>query len=178
MTSPPLAVGMPVFNGENFLESTLASILGQSFGDFELAITDNASTDGTEEICREAAAGDSRIVYHRHEQNLGAGPNYRSCYELTSAPLFKWAAHDDPCGPTLFERSVEALESHPDAVLTFARGVTLDASGTETRRWRSRPALSSPDPRTRTRDILDKRYARGEIAKDQYEEMKRVLGEK
>lgn len=154
MTSPPLAIGMPVHNGENFLEATLASILEQTFGDFELVITDNASTDRTEEICRDLARHDRRVEYFRHEHNLGAGRNYRSCYDRTSAPLFKWAAHDDPCAPTLFERSVDALDSNPHAVLAFARVATIDHEGTETRRWRARPDLASSERRVRTRDIL------------------------
>ena len=153
-TPPPLAVGMPVYNGEPFLEETLESILQQSFTDFELIITDNASTDRTEAICRSVAAADGRVRYHRHRENLGAAVNYSSCFEQSSAPLFKWAAHDDPCGQGLFAAMIDALAAHPHAVMAYSRAVTIDAEGRVLKEWRPRPALASADMRDRTADIL------------------------
>lgn len=155
MTAPPLAIGLPVYNGENFLAGTLDSILTQTYGDFELIITDNASSDSTPDICRDYA-DDPRIRYHRHPTNLGAAANYTSCFERSSSPFFKWAAHDDPCAPNMLERCMSALRDQPDAVLAFARTLSIDAEGRQLKLWRLRPALGSPDVRIRTHDVLTK----------------------
>ena len=58
----PLTIGLPVYNGERFLEQALGSILGQTFADFSLVVSDNASTDGTMEILEAHADRDDRIV--------------------------------------------------------------------------------------------------------------------
>jgi len=68
---PRVSIGLPVYNGERFLAGAIESILAQTFGDFELVISDNASTDGTSEICREYQARDSRVHYLRNETNIG-----------------------------------------------------------------------------------------------------------
>jgi len=73
---PTVSIGLPVYNGENYLAKTIRSILGQTYTDFELIICDNASTDGTQQICEEFARSDPRVRYARNERNLGAGPNY------------------------------------------------------------------------------------------------------
>jgi glycosyltransferase involved in cell wall biosynthesis len=65
MGLPRVRIGLPAYNGERHLPAALDSLLAQTYGDFELIISDNASTDRTEEICREYAARDSRIRYHR-----------------------------------------------------------------------------------------------------------------
>jgi glycosyltransferase involved in cell wall biosynthesis len=58
---PLLSVGMPVYNGERFLSKALDSLLGQTFQDFEIIISDNASNDATERICKAYAERASRI---------------------------------------------------------------------------------------------------------------------
>ena len=60
-----VTIGMPVFNGANYVGEAVESILAQTFGDLELVISDNASTDATEQICRDMAARDRRIRYLR-----------------------------------------------------------------------------------------------------------------
>ena len=114
---PTVSIGLPVYNGQNFLAAAIASILEQRFADFELIICDNASTDGTEEICRAFGARDGRIRYQRNPRNLGAGPNFNRAFELARGEYFKWAAHDDLLEPPYLERCVDALRSEPDAVL-------------------------------------------------------------
>ena len=74
--APTLSVGLPVYNGERYLAESLDALLAQTYADFELIISDNASTDGTAEICREYAARDPRIRYVRQPVNVGAGPNH------------------------------------------------------------------------------------------------------
>src|SRR5262245_165844 len=95
MASARLSVGVPVYNGEAFLRQTLESILSQSFGDFEMIVSDNASTDDTEAIAREFAARDARVRYHRNRTNLGLAKNYNLLFSLASGEYFKWASADD-----------------------------------------------------------------------------------
>jgi glycosyltransferase involved in cell wall biosynthesis len=98
--SARVAIGLPVYNGQNYVRDAVESILAQSYGDFRLIITDNCSTDGTQDICREYAARDRRIEYHRHAENIGAAPNFNSAlhYAPPECEFFKWAAHDDVLG--------------------------------------------------------------------------------
>src|SRR5262245_53440235 len=94
--TPRVSIGLPVYNGQAFLEPAIASLLAQTFEDFELVLVDNASTDRTTEICRGFAARDSRVRHHVNPKNIGGGPNFNLAFDLASAaPLFKWAAHDD-----------------------------------------------------------------------------------
>jgi glycosyltransferase involved in cell wall biosynthesis len=115
--APRVSIGLPVFNGEKFLSYAIGSILAQTYRDFELIISDNASTDRTEAICREYAASDRRIRYYRNERNLGAAVNFNRTFELASGEYFKWAAHDDMLAPEYLEQCVAALDAHSDAVL-------------------------------------------------------------
>jgi glycosyltransferase involved in cell wall biosynthesis len=126
---PPVSIGLPVFNGERFLARAVQSILDQDFGDFELVISDNGSTDGTEELARSFAAADGRVSYLRHESNRGATWNFNHVLAVTSAPLFKWAADDDELRPEWLGRCVADLEEAPDAVLAYTRRRKIDAVG-------------------------------------------------
>ncbi|MPY97772.1 MAG: glycosyltransferase [Actinophytocola sp.] len=119
-TVPRLSIGLPVYNGENFLAEALDALLGQTFSDFELIISDNASTDGTEAICRRYAAMDTRIRYIRQPRNIGARPNHNFLVEHARGELFKWASHDDLYGRELLAACVTALDEHPEAVLSHA----------------------------------------------------------
>ena len=127
---PLVSIGMPVFNGENFIAQAIASILLQSFEDFELIISDNASTDGTREICEKFAAQDSRIRYHPQPRNLGAAPNFDWCFEQARGEFFKWAAHDDVLREDFLEKSVALLKTDPKAVLCVYQVLHIGATGT------------------------------------------------
>lgn len=126
---PRVSIGLPVYNGENFLEAALESILSQTFEDFELIISDNASTDGTEEICRGLAKTDMRIRYYRNETNLGAAFNFNRVFELAVGEYFKWAAHDDICASDFLSKCVEALDQDRSVVLSFSRVRFIDEYG-------------------------------------------------
>jgi glycosyltransferase involved in cell wall biosynthesis len=127
---PPLvSVGLPVFNGSNYLELAIESIRRQTLTDFELIISDNASTDDTEAICRRHAADDARIRYYRNASNIGASANFNRSFTLASGEYFKWAAHDDTLAPTYLERCVALLEANPDAVLCQSLVRLIDADG-------------------------------------------------
>ncbi len=128
-----VSVGLPVYNAERFLEEALASLLGQTYREFELVIVDNGSLDRTEEICRAHADRDERIRYFRSEQNRGASWSFNSVFRLSAGEYFKWAAHDDLCAPAFLDRCVPALDSAPAAVLVFPKCRLTDALGTTLR---------------------------------------------
>jgi len=124
-----VTIGMPVYNGEQFLREALDSILAQSFPAFEVIISDNGSTDRTRSMCEDYAARDARIRYYREEVNRGAAWNYNRLVELARGEYFKWAAHDDLLAPTYLERCVDGLDHHPLAVLCFPDDQDINASG-------------------------------------------------
>jgi glycosyltransferase involved in cell wall biosynthesis len=126
---PRVSIGLPVYNGENFLAGAIESILAQTFTDFELIICDNASTDRTAEICHRYAAPDRRVKYHRNERNLGAGPNFARAFELSSGEYFRWACHDDLLAPTYLEKCVAVLDRNPDVVLCHTQTRVISDHG-------------------------------------------------
>jgi len=126
---PVVGVGMPVYNGERYLANAIESVLCQTMPDFEVVISDNASTDRTEQICRQYAAADARVRYVRSDVNLGALPNFNRVFELARGRYFKWAAHDDALKPEFLRRCVEALDAAPDAVLCQTGVEYIDESG-------------------------------------------------
>jgi hypothetical protein len=125
-TSPLVSIGVPVYNGERFLARTLDSLQSQTFTDFELIISDNASTDATEEIARSYAARDSRIRYVRNDTNIGAARNFNRVVGLATAPFFKLANADDLAAPELLEACVAELQQNPAAVLVFGHTILID----------------------------------------------------
>ncbi|MGH2603742.1 MAG: glycosyltransferase family 2 protein, partial [Dehalococcoidia bacterium] len=129
---PRLSVGLPVYNGEQYLSEALDALLGQSYEDFELIISDNASTDGTEDVCRRYLAQDQRIRYVRQPRNIGAAPNHNFVFRQARGELFKWASHDDLYARDLLRRCVEALDEHPHMVLAHAWHAIIDGAGTVT----------------------------------------------
>jgi glycosyltransferase involved in cell wall biosynthesis len=155
MTSTPtLSIGLPVYNGQRYLAEALEALLAQTYADFELVISDNASTDQTESICRAYAAQDDRIRYVRQPVNLGADPNHRYVADQARGRLFKWAAHDDLYEPELLRRCVEALESHPGVVLAHAADAAIDEDGTVIGRLPYELDTADPDPAVRLRSLL------------------------
>jgi glycosyltransferase involved in cell wall biosynthesis len=145
---------MPVYNGEPLLREAIDSLLAQTHEDFELIISDNASTDGTEAICRAYADADRRVRYYRAERNNGLCWNYNRAFELSRGEYFKWAAHDDVCAPEFVERCVEVLEKDPSVVLCYTRTVLIDENGEQLRDCRDPGTLGSPKPHVRFRDLL------------------------
>jgi glycosyltransferase involved in cell wall biosynthesis len=144
-----------VFNGGVFLPETLACLVAQDFHDFELIISDNASTDDTEAICRDYAARDPRIRYMRNSTNLGAAANYNRLVELARAPYFKWAAYDDLLAPSYVRRCVELLDSSPPSVvLVYPRTVIIDSAGNIVRQYEDHMDLRQPEPHRRLRQFI------------------------
>ncbi len=155
MTSQPLlSVGLFVYNGERYLREALDSFLNQTFTDFELIISDNASTDGTQAICKEFLEKDSRIRYSRNPANMGAGWNVRRVVELARGKYFKWAACDDLCEPEFLGRCVEALEADPALVLAHPKTRVIDDTGNFVEHYACELQTGSDDPLVRLKDLL------------------------
>ena len=131
MTSnqPRLSIGLPVYNGEKFLKEAIDSLLAQTFEDFELIISDNASTDKTEEICRAYAEKDQRIRYYRNDKNIGCARNFDRVFKLSSGEYFKWAAYDDLHAPDFIEKCVEVLDQDPTIILCHSQTYFIDEEG-------------------------------------------------
>jgi len=146
---PAVSIGLPVFNGENYLEEAIQSILNQTFANFELIICDNNSSDNKGSTCRTYEQQDSRIRYYRNDENVGASRNFNQTFELARGPYFKWAAHDDRLAPDFVERCVAVLDADSDLVLCFSRTQVIDGEGRETDRIQVHPLMLSSEPSER-----------------------------
>jgi glycosyltransferase involved in cell wall biosynthesis len=151
---PRLSVGLAVYNGEEFLGESIDSLLGQRFGDFELIISDNASTDQTAEICHDYERQDSRIRYFRQRTNIGATPNHNFVVDQARGELFKWASDDDLYARELLSRCVAALDEHPTAVLANSWTATISPAGTVTEAVPYPLTTADPQAPERFRSIL------------------------
>ncbi|HET7325938.1 MAG TPA: glycosyltransferase family 2 protein [Nocardioidaceae bacterium] len=155
---PLVTVGMPVYNGDRYLKEAIDSILAQDLGDsgsLELVISDNGSTDGTEEICRAVVAADDRVRYVREPVNRGAAWNYNQVLELARGTYFHWAACDDRFAPSYLARCVHALQADPAVVLAYATTSVIDGDGRTIKTWRPRPGYArQARAADRFRDVL------------------------
>ena len=123
---PRVSIGMPVYNGEKYIRDALESLLAQDFNDFELIVSDNASIDNTERICREYQARDSRIAYYRQDENKGAVSNFSFVLGVSTAEYFMWAAVDDRWHPSFLEVMIKSLDANPDVGLAFSQVAIID----------------------------------------------------
>ena len=153
-TVPRLSIGLPVYNGENYLAESLDSLLGQTYEDFELIISDNASTDGTADICRRYEREDSRIRYVRQPRNIGCAPNHNFIVDEARGDFVKWASHDDLYARDLMERCVDALDAYPHVVLAHAWTAMIDGSGAVTEAIEYPLATASSSAPQRFRSML------------------------
>ncbi len=151
---PKIGLGVPVYNGERYLEETLESLLAQTFQDFEIVICDNASTDSTQEICRRFAARDSRIRYFRSQENRGAAPNFNWSFSLARGDYFKFAPYDDLYRPTYLEKCIAALDASPRAVLAHTQSIDIDENGQEMGLRPDAVEFDHPDPVHRFRYMI------------------------
>ncbi len=154
---PLISIGIPVYNGEQFLNSAIDSILCQTFQNFELIISDNGSTDRTREICEKYAANDKRIRYYHYDHNRGAAWNFNNTFELAVGHYFKWAAADDTCKPTYLENCLKANQCDPGTALAFSRGAGIDSQGIPIKGLvlDGYLDLTSNDPRERFRALME-----------------------
>jgi len=153
-----VSIGLPVYNGERFVGAALDSICNQTFEDLELIISDNASTDGTQEICERYARKDSRIRYLRNEINIGAGNNFNRVYELSNGKFFKWMAHDDVLAPEFIRDCVSALDKDDSAVLSHPRAEIIGENGEKLRDYHVSLKTSAVTPNKRFAELVLSRH--------------------
>ena len=127
--APRVTIGLPVFNGERYLRKALDSILNQTYTDFELIISDNASTDSTSLICSEYASRDTRIRYYSNRQNLGAAKNHNLVFHRALGEYFKWAAYDDILAPHFVEECVKILDNNSSVILCHCQTGRINEKG-------------------------------------------------
>ena len=144
-----VTIGLPVYNGENFLAMAIESVLSQTFTAVELVISDNGSTDSTQRICEEYASYDPRVRYFRSPENRGASWNYNRTVQLARGQHFRWLAHDDMLTPQLLEKSVAVLESKPEVVSCITWFADIDDSGTVLEVKRSSVKFDARQPHER-----------------------------
>lgn len=126
---PTVSIGLPVFNGERYLCGAIEDFLAGTYKDFELIVSDNASTDETEAIVRDFVTRDERIRYVRNETNIGALPNSNRTIELARGKYFCLAAHDDRHAPSFLERLVAELDENDSISLAYSRCVLIGEDG-------------------------------------------------
>ncbi len=151
--TPKVSIGLPVYNGEKYVGEAIESILTQSFTDFELIISDNASTDGTQQICEKYAAQDDRVRFYPSEVNHGASWNYNRTFELAAGEYFRWHAADDVLAPELIKKSVQVLDDKPEVVLVFTWVLDIDPQGNEIELKKSGVGSRLPLPHQRFRGL-------------------------
>ncbi len=158
LPTPPLSIGLPVFNGEKYLEALLDSVLGQTYSDFNLIISDNASTDRTQEICRSYAAQEPRICYHRNEKNIGATQNWYRVFDLSASEYFAPVAHDDSYDPEYMRKCLEVLAGDPSVVVCYSKTKVIDENGNFVGNFEVEVDTTSPSPHERLYRVLTTDY--------------------
>jgi glycosyltransferase involved in cell wall biosynthesis len=148
-TSTRVSVGLPVYNGEDYVVHAIESILNQTFVHFEFIISDNCSTDRTEAICRAFAHRDPRIRYHRQARNLGATANENFLVGEARGEYFIWINHDDIYAPTLIESAVKILDNRAAVVVAYGRMITINSAGEQLQPVEIGAGLSSTAPHRR-----------------------------
>lgn len=152
--APVISIGMPVYNGEEYLDETIQSILSQTYGNFEFIISDNASTDRTQELCEQYAVRDQRITYHRYEENRGAAWNYNNVFKLARGKYFKWAASDDLIDPHYLECTANILDTREDYVLAYTKARIIDGNSNVIKDYDDHLHIHVDEPYKRLKQFL------------------------
>jgi glycosyltransferase involved in cell wall biosynthesis len=147
--APVVSVGIPVYNGERYLREAVDATLAQTFGDFELIISDNASTDATAAICEAYVQQDRRVRYFHQPSNIGAPRNYSFLVGCARGRYFKWSSASDTCEPAMLERCVEVLDRDPSVVLCYGATRLIDKYGVALKIYDGDFEVCDPRPRDR-----------------------------
>ena len=160
MSERKVIIGLPVYNGQKYLRAAIESHLSQSFGDFDLVISDNGSTDATPEICADYASKDKRIKYLRSDENRGILWNHRRVLDAieSSNQYFRWAGADDIMGPGLLDAMVEVLNARPEVEAVMPDTKNIDDRGEIIGSMARVLDLQSSDAFERAHDVLVANY--------------------
>ncbi|HEY0376120.1 MAG TPA: glycosyltransferase [Pyrinomonadaceae bacterium] len=174
-SQPLVSIGLPVFNGEKYVGAALEALVTQDYRNIEFVVSDNCSTDRTEEICREYAAADPRVRYSRTAKNEGPAPNFHRVFDLANGKYFMWAAHDDLWERSFVSRCVEKLEQTPEAVLACSYVRIIDEDG-QTVSEKKLVGAAHPERAKRVRQLLScQDFAYPVYGLTRREAMRRVL---
>ena len=154
IAAPLVSIGLPVYNGENFVAEAIQCVLSQTFSDWELVISDNASTDKTVHICREFADQDIRISLHQNQQNMGVSPNFNRVFWLSRGRYFKWISHDDLFAAEFVENCVRELEGDSRTVLAFPRTAYVGPDRQLLHRQTGSLSIVGPTPESRVIQLM------------------------
>jgi len=155
MANTKVSIGVPVYNGERYLKAALDAIADQTFTDFEVIISDNASTDNTAKIARLFVERDERFRYVRNPENIGAARNFNRTFELASGEYFKWCAADDLITPDYLEKCVAVLDENPSVALCHTKVKVLDDEGKVVgEHWIELAYTASPSPSRRFGEFI------------------------
>jgi len=124
--TPHLSIGVPVYNGEDYIEEALMSHLNQDFDDFEIVVSDNCSDDATPDIVKDIASHDLRVSYTRNNENIGGPANFNRLFRLTNGELFRWAAADDRIEPGYLSKVIAMMDADPDIVIGHSESMLID----------------------------------------------------
>lgn len=153
-SDPLVSICLPVRNGADRLEGVVRSVLAQKHGNLELVVSDNASTDGTEALCRDLARSDPRIVYHRQPENIGMLNNFIAAMRLSRGTFFRWVGDDDWLAPTCVSRCLDVFAADDRLILVTVQVAFAGADGTTRAVPYHRTELSSDDPVDRFAEML------------------------
>ncbi|WP_043630994.1 glycosyltransferase family 2 protein [Nonomuraea candida] len=149
-----VSIALPVRNGAGRLEPVVRSVLAQDYGNLELVISDNASTDATEELCRDLAAGDRRIVYHRHPRNVGLLNNFQHAARISRGAFVRWIGDDDRLDPACLSRAMAAFAADERLVLVTTQVAYTGPDGVTRTAAYDGEGLRSDDPLVRLGEWL------------------------
>jgi glycosyltransferase involved in cell wall biosynthesis len=152
--APLVSIGLPVYNGAQFIDRALDSLLAQDLDDFEIVICDNASEDSTPKICAARAERDPRIRFFTNETNLGLVANFNRTFELSRGTYFKWAAHDDWHAPNSLSSCVELLDANSAAVACGTGVAVFDENGSQVAEWVPSVNLDITEPHRRFHRLI------------------------
>lgn len=151
---PRITIGMAMYNGERYLAESIESILAQTYTNWEIIISDNASEDATEQLCRDYARKDQRIRYYRNHKNIGAGPNHVRVCDMARTEFFKWHSCDDVCAPTFLQKCIDILDADKAVVLCHPLTKLIDSESRVTGEYKRRQATHSKNAPERFRQMV------------------------
>ena len=149
-----VSICLPVRNGEEFLTETVKSVLAQDHERLELIISDNASSDGTEDVCRDLSRSDSRIRYYRQPHNIGLLNNFIEVQRLATGEYLRWIGDDDWLAPAYLSRCLAAFTETPSLILVTAQQLYVSPDGVSHTLPYDRTELRSPQPDVRFAEML------------------------
>lgn len=122
-------IGMPVYNGARFISDAIESVRKQTFTDWTLLISDNASEDDTERICKQFCDRDKRITYYRHDKNIDAAANFKFLLDKSDSEYFAWFAADDVWHTDFLKSCISILDNNKNCGMAFCNIVNIDSFG-------------------------------------------------